>query len=1136
MEYFKHPKGVRDKYWLLKSVLIMKLTLILIVAFTLQSVANVYSQQKVTLNLRSADLSKVISAIQKQTNYHFVFSERKIAAVKKVSLDVANQDVNEVLTRLLQGTDLKFTQLENNLIVISNKNEVVAAAVITGKVVDENGAGMPGVNVKIKGTSNGTTTDANGSFSINAPDDAVLVFSFLGYESQEVAVAGKTTISVRLATASKGLNEVVVTALGISKEQKKLGYAVSTVNGEQLNKAKETNVALSLQGRVAGLNVGASNGGPGSSARVLLRGLTSFTAGSPLYVINGVPMDNTQRGASGEWGGADYGDGISNINPDDIESMTVLKGQSASALYGSRAVNGVILITTKSGKKNTGFGVEFNSNVQFDQPVDNTDFQQIYGQGRLEGGVPTKPTTLNQARNSGSLAWGTKMDGSQSVQIDGKEHAYSPVNNYIDFYRTAPSFTNTVAFTGGGKEGAFRLSLSDLRANSMVRNSYLDRKTFNFNGSQNISTKLSVNIVANYVLENSKNRSGLSDGPGNPNNIYFLAPNQDQATLAPGTLPNGNELVFTDDSYVTNPYFAANYFQKNVNRNRLISSVSAKYDFTKWLYLQGRLGYDQSNDKRIDIEPTGTAYRGDFGTMNQRNEQITEFNTDVLINAKRDIIKDFLNLDLSVGGNIRKTDYIGTFINGQGGFTLPYFYSLKNFKSRDSGPIGELSRKQVNSAYYSADFSLKDYLVLSTTGRYDYYSTISSSVGPGIFSPSVSGSFIFSELYKMNNVDLGKVRLSFAQTSNDAAAYANRVYYDLNNSINGVPTAGFSSQLPNLFLQPFRLREVEAGLEMKFFGDRLGFDLTVFSRKTKNEIINANLDWSAGYTNRYIGTGSTQNRGIELELHGTPVKGSGFSWTPSFNFTYVKNKILQTDGVTNDNIGLGRFRPSAGSGIAVTSLVVGLAGPQILATDYKRDAAGNIVFDAAGLPQAGQLKPMGSTIPKIYGGFNNNFAYKQFNLGFLIDYRFGNKVLSATEYYSVSRGLNKLTLEGREGGVLGVGVTESGAPNTTRAQAELYYQALARNVGSIDVLDGSFIKLRQVTLGYTFNAGFLRGTPFSAIGVSAVARNLWTIMKHTDNIDPEAGFSNDIKYTGIEGSSLPFARTYGLNVNFKFKN
>ncbi|TWR31737.1 SusC/RagA family TonB-linked outer membrane protein [Mucilaginibacter pallidiroseus] len=1015
-----------------------------------------------------------------------------------------------------------------------NTNPVVAlakineAATVKGKVVDETGAGLPGVTVKIKGTNEAVSTDVNGNFTINAPDNAVLVFSFLGYENQEIAVAGKPVINVRMATASKGLNEVVVTALGIKKDQKKLGYSVSTVNGDNLNKAKETNVAAALTGRVAGLSVGQSNGGPGSSARVLLRGLTSFSASSPLYVINGVPIDNTQRGSSGEWGGADYGDGISNINPDDIESMTVLKGQSASALYGTRAANGVILITTKSGKKNSGFGVEFNTNAQIDKAMDNTDFQQVYGQGQLGA----KPTTVDAALASGNLAWGAKMDGSQVIQFDGNTYAYSPTkDNYLKFYRTAPSFTNTVSLTGGGQDGSFRLSLSDLRANSIVPNSYLDRKTFNFNGNQKVTPKLDVTVLANYVIENSKNRSGLSDGPGNPNNVTFLAPNESQSILSPGTLASGKEQTFTNDTYVTNPYFAAYNFVNNVERKRLISAITAKYDITKWIYAQGRVGYDNINDQRLNIEPTGTAYLTTNGNMNTQTLQTNEFNVDALINGKHDIVKDLLNLDLTIGGNIRKSDYNGTFINGNGGLIVPYFYSLTNFPSRNSGPIGELSKQQVNSAYYSADFSIKDFLVLSTTGRYDVYSSVSSEVGRGIFAPSVSGSFIFSELYKMNNVDLGKVRLSYAQTSGAPNPFANTVYYNINNSINGVPTGSMGSQLPNLFLKPFRLQELEAGLEMKMFGDRLGFDVAFFSRKTKNEIINSTIDWSTGYTNSYIGTGSTQNRGVEVELHGTPVRTSDFSWTPSFNFTYVKNKIVQTDPATNSNVSFGTYRPLNAS----TALVVGLAGPQIMANDYVRNAAGQIVVDASGIPIQGALKPMGSVIPKIYGGFNNNFNYKQFNLSFLVDYRFGSKVLSATNYYSIFRGLNKMTLEGRETGVT-VGVTESGAANTVSVPAQTYYQELARRISALNVLDGSFIKLRQVTVGYTIPAAKLRSTPFSGIGISLVGRNLWTIMKHTDNIDPESGFSNTINYAGIEGTSLPMTRTYGINVNFKFKN
>jgi len=1125
MKYFKHPKGVRDNYWLFKSILIMKLTFILVVAFSLQSIANVYSQQKVTFNIKSADFSKVISAIQKQTNYHFVFSERKIPSTKKITLNVQNEEVTSVLNKLLANSDFTYTQLENNLIVISQKNEVVNAAVVKGKVVDENGTPAPGVSVRIKGTTTGTITDANGNFSISAPDNAVLIFSFLGYENQEVPVGGKSELSVKLTVSAKSLNEVVVTALGIKKDEKKLGYAVTTVGGNVMDKAKESNVALSLEGRVAGLSISGTNGGAGSSARILLRGVTSTTASGPLFVINGVPMDNTQRGQSGEWGGADYGDGIANINPDDIESMTVLKGQSASALYGTRAVNGVILITTKSGKKNSGFGVEYNTNLQLDKVYDNTDFQKQYGQG--ENGV--KPATVADALSSGNLAWGAKLDGSQVIQFDGKSYAYSATSDdYTKFYKTGKTWTNTVALTGGGETGSFRLSLSDFNNHAITPNSGLDRKTFNFNGTQTVIKNLDVNVVANYIIDDAKNRSGLSDGPGNPNNVQFLAPNESQSILSPGTLASGAEQQWNNDIYVTNPYFAAYKFVNNTKRERLITALSARYALTPWSYVQARLGYDKINDFRLNIEPTGTAYVGGNGNMTQQTSQNTELNTDVLIGAKHDIVKDWLNLDVSVGGNIRKSNSSGTSISGSN-FIIPYFYDLSNLPSRSSGNIN-VSKQQVNSAYYTADFAIKNFLVLSTTGRYDYYSSISKSVGPGIFTPSVSASFIFSDLAHVDNLDFGKIRVAYSKTSASANPYANQVYYSVNNSINGVNAGGFSSQLPNLLLKPYTLTELEIGTELKFFNDRLGLDVAYFNKKTKNEILNGSLDWSTGYTNAYFASASTQNKGVEVEIHGTPLKSKDFTWSPSFNFTFVQNKILHTDA-TDSNIGLGTYRPLN----ATTAFVVGMAGPQIMANDYKRDASGNIIFDANGIPEATARKPLGSVVPKFYGGLNNDFSYKNFNLGFLIDYRYGNKVLSATNYYSIFRGLNKMTLEGREGGVVGKGVTESGAANTVNVPAETYYQAVARGISALNVLDGSFIKLRQVTFGYTFGKNYLGSTPFSSITLSLVGRNLWTIMKHTDNIDPESNFAPGINYAGIEGTSVPAVRTYGFNLNFKFK-
>ncbi|TEW69534.1 SusC/RagA family TonB-linked outer membrane protein [Mucilaginibacter phyllosphaerae] len=1011
-----------------------------------------------------------------------------------------------------------------------NKNKLTNQAVITGKVVDETGAPLPGVSVSIKGTNTGTVTSPNGTFTVNAPDNAVLVFSFIGYERQEVAVAGKTSITVRMTPSSKGLNEVVVTALGIKKDEKKLGYSVTTVKGDALNTAKETNVAYSLQGRVAGLSVSGTNGGPGSSARILLRGVTSTsTTQGPLFVINGVPMDNTQRGQSGEWGGADYGDGISNINPDDIETMTVLKGQSASALYGTRAVGGVILITTKSGKKNSGFGVEYNTNYQADQVMDNTNFQSTYGQG-ING---NKPTTVTDALNSGNLAWGAKLDGSQVIQFDGKSYAYSKTSDdYTKFYKTGNTFTNTVSLTGGNETGSFRLSLSDLNNHAVTPNSGLNRKTFNFNGTQTVIKNLDINLTANYVLDNAKNRSGLSDGPGNPNNVQFLAPNEAQSILAPGTKADGSgkEQSFTNDIYVTNPYFAAYNFMTNTSRERLISSISAKYSITPWAYAQGRIGYDKIHDNRFIVEPTGTAYYpvGSNGKVVTQTTQIGEFNADVLLGAKHDIVKDFLNLDLSVGGNIRKSTFSGTQIEANN-LIAPYFYDISNGLTRNATNV-QPANLQVNSAYYTADFAIKNFLVLNTSGRYDTYSSISQAVGRGIFTPSVSASFIFSDLAPISGLDFGKLRVSYAGTSNGAAPFNNQVTYTVNNSINGVSAAGFGGQLANVLLKPYTLRELEVGTTMKFFNDRFGFDVAYFQRKSKDEIINSSIDISSGFTNAYVATASVQNKGIEVELHGSPVRTGAFNWTSSFNFTYVNNKVLATDAVSG-NIGLGTYRPMN----ATTAFVIGMAGPQIMANDYLRNAQGQIIYDAQGNAKAGPRVASGSVIPKYYGGFNNDVTYKNFNFSFLIDYRYGNKVLSATNYYSIFRGLNQMTLAGRETGVVGAGVNEAGQPNTINVPAQNYYQSLARNISSLNVLDGSFIKLRQVTLGYSIPKSYFTNSPINSITVSLVARNLWTIMKRSDNIDPESNFAPGINYAGIEGTSVPAVRTYGLNVNFKFK-
>jgi len=1018
---------------------------------------------------------------------------------------------------------------------------------VKGTVTDtKTGSPLASVTVRVKGKNAQSVADASGNYTITMPaGSTTLVFEYVGYASKEVEVpAGSTSLNVTLDEATGSATaEVVVTALGISKEARKLGYAVTTVGGGDLDKARENNVALGLEGQVAGLNVHGANGGPGGSARILLRGVSSITGGgSPLFVVNGVPIDNSQRGSAGEWGGSDNGDGISNINPDDIESMTVLKGLAASALYGSRAANGVILITTKSGKKGTAT-IEYNANYQLDKAIDYTDFQQVYGQGQLPAAVPgqpaplvgVKPTAPDDIRNTMRLAWGAKMDGSSINGIDGKAYTYSPYKNNIeDFYRVGPSFTNTVAVSGGTDKTSYRLGLSNLNNNAIVRNAGLDRKTVNFNIDQKVTDKLSFSAVATYIDQKVTNAPQLSDGPGNPNNGMFLAPNIKELNLAPGYDATGRELYF-DDIYVTNPWFVVNRWINNLTRQRLIASISGKYNINSWIYVQGRIGYDKMNDRQLNVTPTGTEYTrnsdGQTGGITLVNSQTSELNIDAILGVSHKITED-LSFDATLGGNQRRNLYEMENING-GPFVIDYLYTPKNV--RTFGRDYDYKEREVHSGYYSLDFAYKNFLTVGTTGRYDAFSTLYNSGIPkdqrNIFTPSVSAGFIFSQLLHSSVISFGKLRASYAKTSGEPAdPYITAVYYGVGSTINGVPTGNFGNTLPNLFLKPYSLREFEFGAEVKLFNNRLGFDVAYFNRKSSNEIMNANISWATGYSGSVIASGSIANKGFEALVTGTPFKGRNFTWNTSFNITTIDNKVLKTDA-GNNNIGQGSYRPLN----ANTQYIVGMSGPQVTAFDYKYDSKGQLLVDGSGLPQAGDVKPWGSVLPNLYGGFKNEFNFKNVTFAFLLDYNFGNKILSATKFYATFRGLDKSTLVGRESGIHVTGVHADGTSSDVIVPAQTYYQRLA-GISKYNVLDGDYIKLRQVTLGYTFTEKALGNLPLiSSIQLSLVARNLFTLLKHSGNIDPESGFSTTVRYAGIEGTSLPSVRTFGINANFKFK-
>lgn len=1105
---------------------LIKLVGTLFLIITLCGLNKVFGQTRVSLDYRHANFEQLLNDIEKQTVYRFVYRSDQLPT-QPVTLHVKNQEALTVLGDVLKGTKYSYHIVTGTLIAVSSLIDTSTAIEIRGVVFDENKTPLPGASISIKNTNRGSVTDSTGKFTIRSKPGAALRISSVGYITAEI-VAGNNdqNIHVTLQPLAKGLNEIVVTALNIKKADRKIGYSVSAISGDELIKARESNLALSLEGHIAGLNISGVNGGPASSARLLLRGAASMNAGPPLVVLDGIPIDNTQRGSANEYGGADYGDGLGNINPDDIETITVLKGSAASALYGARAANGVILITTKTGEKNTKTSVDYNLNLSFSRAVNNTDFQYVYGQGSQN----MRPATVASAVASGLLSWGEKFDGRPTIQFDGNYYPYSAVKNNIDkFYRNAPSLTNTVSVSGGNAKTTFRASASNTNDESIVPKSGMNRKTFNLNMSHDITNHLEVNFNGNYINEEGENRSYLSDGPMNVNyGIGFLATSARQSSLKPGYDPStGDEMQWNSNVYISNPYFVVNRQIDNSSRNRFITAAVLKYSFSDNVYLQGRLGYDINNDGLLNVLPTGTAFTvNEQGGLNGLSKsQTSELNTDLLFSAKKSL-SSTLNLDFSAGGNFRRRRHsLSEIIGSQ--FIRPYLYTPSNLVS--TSYFNNMSEIVTQSAYYSADFDFMHLLNIAATGRYDVFSTLPAN-NRGIFVPGVSGSFLFSELLHLPTLSSGKFRVSYAKTSGEPLQpYTTQLYFTSNNTVNGVPIGSFPSELPNYNLKPFTLNEFETGINLNFLQDRLGLDVTYFNRITHNEITNAQQSVATGFTSAYVNVGKTKNTGVEVLLTGTPVKTKDFAWKTAMNFSYIHTVLLSIDG-SSQYLLTGTYRPLN----ANTALVVGKSITQVMAYDYKRDVEGNTIIGSDGIPERGNFKPMGSTLPAFYGGVTNNFRYKRFDLSFLIDYKFGNKVLSATEDYSYVYGLNKATLPGRETGIIAKGVNENGHPNTINVPAYTYYPALATNISALSVLDGSFIKFRQIVLGYDFSPDFMQHV-FRSVTTDIVGRNLFTILKHTRNIDPESQFSPDLTYAGIEGESLPATRMIGLNVNLKFK-
>ena len=998
---------------------------------------------------------------------------------------------------------------------------------LTGTVTSaEDGLSLPGVSVVVKGTSIGTMTNASGQYTITVPADAqTLVFSFVGMQTQEVVIGSSSVIDVVLQVSVEELEEVVVTALGITKDEKSLGYSVSEVSGGNFVEARETNIANSLVGRVAGVNVSKQSTGPAGSSRVVIRGNTSITGNNqPLYVVDGVPIDNTQLGAAGMWGGSDRGDGISSLNPDDIESLSVLKGGSAAALYGSRASNGVILITTKSGKKTTGINVEFNSNYTFDQAVSFLDYQTEYGQG-TKGIKPTNIATASQSGygncNLHTQSFGAKMDGSSVIQFDGVSRPYSYAGNPMDqFYRTGGTFTNTVSVLGGGENANFRVSASDLSNESVIPNAGMRKNTFNVNTNFKLG-RVSGSVTGTYVLEDVKNSPMTADAPRNSNSSLRWWPTSVPVNIAegdpdkPGADPEtGFELLPSYNTWGGNPYWAAYQSVTDRTKDRMLGNARLRYDPTDWLYIQGRIGMDRFNTTRTDITPTGQGYRID-GTMGLRYQQFSETNNELI--AGLDKVLDMgLGINAMVGGNMMER-IMDTENQGGTTFAIPFFHSIQNTVNR-SQSVTTL-KEGINSVFYSAEVSYNS-IYLTTTGRQDWFSTLD---GASIFYPSVSLSAVLSDLIDMPVFDFLKVRGAWSQVGGATSPYSTSFSYGLGNPHLGNAQGSITgTAVPNLELVPLLATEIEFGADVRIFEGRLGIDFAYYDRKTEDDILRIALTQATGFRSTMVNIGEVTNKGIELLITGEIIKQSNFGWSTSFNIANNKSKVVElVDPETDDE----QMRTAEGrSRVHYIYQVEGLPYGQIMARDYERDDDGNIVLDANGLPVVGELITWGSGVAPTTGGWLNNFKYKNFVADLLIDYQFGGYIASGTSMGAYATGLHKNTLVGRD---VGIGIV-------SHEDLNLYYERISASIGGQTVYKSDYIKFRQLSVGYNFPSAMLdRMKVFKGLTLSIVGRNLWIIHKKTDNIDPEANY-NPGNSQGLEFGGYPSIRSFGFNLNAKF--
>jgi TonB-linked SusC/RagA family outer membrane protein len=1054
---------------------------------------------------------------------------------------------------------------------------------ITGKVISaEDQQGLPGVSIQIVGTSQGVITDLDGNYKIKTSKDAVLKFSFVGFIAQEIKVGEEITINVALASDQKSIDEVVVTALGIKREKKALGFSVQDVKGDDLTKASETNIISSLSGKVAGAEIITSSGQVGASSTIKFRGNKGFDKlSSPLFVIDGTPVMNGSNDARSTTTRTDFGNTISDIDPSSIESISVLKGASAAALYGSRGADGVILITTKKGAgAKKGYSVALTSSIAFDNVYNLPNYQNSYGQGYNGDEYTWKTSYPNyetyQAfhdarefkwatdgtgkRMDYDESWGTRLNVGLLVdQMHGKQQAWvSNPDNIKDFYQTGVTTNNSADISINTEKATGRFSIGQSKQKGTMPNTDQTKFNLGLNSSYKFSKKFKLDVNANFVQLSNDNLPQQGNSMRNPLvefnswfgrqvDMNYLKEHYNDIIDYKGNAMAFNWMMDYSGQH-NNPYWLAYNNIMERKRNRVYGNIAATYSIMEGVDLMGRVGTDYySENRKYKFAQYTRDWDSEYkaatnGTFWQQYNISSETNADLILTIKRNLTKD-INLFATLGTNYMATLDQYASVSGSN-LIVPNFYSTSNIEGQATASFTKYEKK-TTSVYGAVNLGYKNFLYLEYTYRCDWFSTLPKESRMFPYSSANIG-FVFSELLKLdeNILSYGKVRLNYSEVGNGAPLYQlQSTFVPSTPSFNGVNLYSISSVYPTADLKPENTKSYELGAEFKFLNNRVGFDFTYYKSKTYNQLLKVSVSAATGYNSWSKNAGKIENSGIELQTMLVPMKITDFEWTMNINWAKNDNKVLELEG---------DLKQLQLNSLYYNSYLMAFPGQSwgvIYGTNYKKNDQGQVLINDKGLPiTTSSPVELGNVNPDWNGGIRNTFNYKNYSLSILVDMRKGGDVVSMTKAVGQYAGILQNTVDGgiRENGMIVNGVYDagvkiknvdvSGQPNTTRISARTYFKA-SRPWGELAVVDGSFVKLREISLSTTISPEILKKIGIQTLTISAFGKNLALLYKDKSNdvnIDPEVSTGGSISGTGLEAYQLPPSRTFGLKLNLNF--